>query len=417
MVDRVSSYQINVGSINNILRNQASVASTEEKIATGKRVTTPADDPVAAARILQLDQEIELTDQYIRNINSLTGRLELQEGTLEGAEEVLQRVRELAVAAGNGATTRTDRQAYAAEMEVRLEELVNLFNTRDATGEFLFSGYSGQTRPFEPAPGGGYTYQGDEGQRQVRISNSARVAASDNGKDLFVDVPVDNPAFNTYASPRNTGNPPGVVSQGITVDAERFAEFFPNDAIITFNNDLDADPPGKNFTVRRRGDNQVIDGMKNVPYTPGKPVSFAGVQVRITGQPVAGDNFVVETTTKQGPLQTIGKLVEGLNQLGDSPVGSQAVSNLIEESLNNLDSGIENLSVYRAKIGARLNTAETTLNVHEDTKLVSQEVRSGLADLDYAAAVSQLQMETMVLEAAQQSYAKVASLSLFNFLR
>ncbi|MEX1058198.1 MAG: flagellar hook-associated protein FlgL, partial [Natronospirillum sp.] len=141
MADRISSYQLNLSSLNNILRNQAAVAKSEERVSSGKRVLTPADDPAASARILQLDQDIELTAQYSRNIDAATGRLELQEGTMQGIETVMQRVRELTVAAGNGTTTQTDRKAYAAEMSVRLDELLNLMNTKDATGEFLFSGY------------------------------------------------------------------------------------------------------------------------------------------------------------------------------------------------------------------------------------------------------------------------------------
>lgn len=417
MSDRVSSYQMNTASISNILRNQAQVAKTEQQVASGKRVMTPADDPVAAARILQLDQEIELTGQYTRNIDSLKGRLELQEGNLKGAEEVMQRVRELAVQAGSGSNTQTDRQAISAEIKVRLDELLDLTNSKDATGEFLFSGFSGQTQPVEKSPGGGFSYQGDEGQRLIRISNSARVPASDNGKDIFFDVPVDKPTTNAFASNQNRGEPPGVISQSLVMDEEAFSEFAPDDAIITFNNDLDADPPGKNFTVRRRSDNSVIEGMSNVAYVPGQAFEFAGQQVRISGQPIAGDNFVVESTKKQGPLQTIEKLSQGLDRLGDGSGDTQALANLLSESIDNIDAGIENLSVYRAKIGARINTAETTKDVHEETKLISQEVRSDLADLDYAAAVSQLQMETMVLEAAQQAYAKVSGLSLFNFIR
>ncbi|TGG95990.1 flagellar hook-associated protein 3 [Natronospirillum operosum] len=417
MSDRISSYQMNLGSLNNILRNQARVAQSEQRVATGIRVQTPADDPVAAARILQLDQDIELTDQYIRNIKSVTGRLELQEGYLKGSEEVLQRVRELAVQAGGGSLSIEDRRAIASEMKVRLEELLQLTNAKDASGDYLFSGYSGQTQPFVEAAGGGFVYQGDEGQRQIRISNSARIPASDNGKDIFLDVPVDNPSFITNASPRNQGNPPGVISAGVTVDEEALQDLFPDDAIITFNNELDGNPPGRNFTVRRRSDNQVIDSLKNVSFAPGQAISFAGMQVRITGEPRPGDNFTVETTSKQGPLQTIQKMIEGLDVLPDTPEGTQNLANLVAESLDNLDAGIENLSIYRAKIGARINTAESTLDVHEESKLTLQDVRKNLKEVDYAEAVSQLQMETMILEASQQAYAKVSSLSLFNFIR
>lgn len=417
MADRLSSYQISSASLSNILRAQAQVAKTSEQISTQKRVVTPADDPVANSRILQLDQEIALSEQYVKNIDSLQSRLEYQESIMAGMETLMQRVRELTVAAGNATTTQADRASYAAEISLRADELLQQINSRDASGEYLFAGFSGRTQPFVKSPGGGFVYQGDEGQRMVRISNSNSVPVSDNGRDMFLNVPIKKPSFYTYANDLNRGNPPGVISQGIVVDEEKFGLFFPDDAIITFNNELDIEPAGANFTIRRRSDNSVIEGFANARFVPGAAIEFAGLTIRMSGQPVAGDNFIVETTTKQGPLYTLERLVEGLMTLGDDQLGSAAVSRLVADSLDNIDAAIENMSVYRAKIGARLNTAETTKDIHLDLNLVSKDVRSKLADIDFAEAVSRLQMQTLALEAAQQTYTKVAGLSLFNFLR
>src|SRR5690606_32147898 len=99
MADRLSSYQISTASLNNILRAQTQVAKTSEQVSSGKRVTTPADDPVANSRILQLNQEIALGAQYMKNVDSVKGRLEYQESVMVGMEVVLQRVRVLTVAA------------------------------------------------------------------------------------------------------------------------------------------------------------------------------------------------------------------------------------------------------------------------------------------------------------------------------
>ncbi|MFC3853384.1 flagellar hook-associated protein FlgL [Salinispirillum marinum] len=417
MADRLSSYQISASSLNNILRFQAQVAKTSEQVSTGRKVVTPADDPVANSRILQLDQEIALGAQYEKNIDSLRGRLEYQESIMVGMETVLQRVRELTVAAGNGTTTIADRQAYAAEIKLRADEFLQQVNSKDASGEFLFSGFSGQTQAFVKNPGGGFTYQGDEGQRLIRISNSNSVPVSDNGKDIFLDVPVKKPSFYTYASELNRGQPVGVISQGIIADQEAFSAFFPEDAIITFNNELDIEPPGPNFTVRQRSDGKVIEGLANQAYFPGMQVGFAGLQIGVTGNPAPGDSFVVESAKKQGPLYTMERLVGGLMTLGDSAEDTAKVATLLADSLDNIDAAIENVSIYRSKIGARLNTAETTKDIHMDLGLVAKDVRSNLADIDYAEAVSRLQMETLALEAAQQTYVKVASLTLFNFLR
>ncbi|WP_281955339.1 flagellin, partial [Pseudophaeobacter arcticus] len=71
----------------------------------------------------------------------------------------------------------------------------------------------------------------------------------------------------------------------------------------------------------------------------------------------------------------------------------------------------------RSKIGARLNTLETARNTQDSLDLANNEIVSELRDLDYAEAVSRLTFQSFVLEAAQSSFVRISSLSLFNFLR
>jgi flagellar hook-associated protein 3 FlgL len=70
----------------------------------------------------------------------------------------------------------------------------------------------------------------------------------------------------------------------------------------------------------------------------------------------------------------------------------------------------------RSDIGARLNTADTTRELHGDVDIVSKKVLSELRDLDFAEAVSRLTAQSLVLEAAQRSFAKTAGLSLFSVI-
>jgi len=60
---------------------------------------------------------------------------------------------------------------------------------------------------------------------------------------------------------------------------------------------------------------------------------------------------------------------------------------------------------------------ETTLTDNEDVALVNKSVQADLRELDYAEALSRLSFQTIILEAAQQSYVKISSLNLFNSMR
>lgn len=145
---RISSQQIFSGGINRLQDINSNLIDTQQQLSTGKKVNKPSDDPVAAARILKLDQELQRSETYGRNANLADNRLKQEESTLASAVDIIQRVRELTVQAGNGSLSANDRQSISAELKERLGQLANIANTRDASGEYIFSGFQGSTPAF-----------------------------------------------------------------------------------------------------------------------------------------------------------------------------------------------------------------------------------------------------------------------------
>ena len=143
MVMRISSIQAFNNGVNGIGRNYSDVIRTQEQISSGKRILTPADDPVASVRLLQLEQQQALLTQYKDNLTAAKNSLTQEETTLNSTVSVLQRIRELAVQAGGGALSAADRKSIAKELSEREGELLNLMNSRNARGEYLFSGFLG----------------------------------------------------------------------------------------------------------------------------------------------------------------------------------------------------------------------------------------------------------------------------------
>lgn len=408
-ISTIQAFNIGVQGIQDV---SDQTVKTQNQLSSGRRILTPADDPVASARILQLNQDGAQRDQFIKNIDGVEGRLELEEVQLGSINEVIIRVRELTVQAGNGSYTLEDRQAIAEELEVRLQELADLMNAADTNGDYLFSGFSGNIQPFVELDSGNYVYQGDEGQRFVSINVNSSVATSDSGKSLFVDIPSDKNSFFTAASPNNQANPPATITQGLIHDQDAYDAFYPEDMVITFNDPTAVVPTQANYTIAQKSDGRVLSA--NVPFAGGDHININGVEVVITGTPVTGDSFFIESSKKQDLLTTVGRLVEGLRKFGDTQQSS--VTNLIESTMQNLDNAQTNILQVQSQVGGRLNTLESTRDLLVQVDIASQEILSELQDLDYAEAVSRLSFETFILEAAQQSYVKVAGLSLFNFL-
>jgi flagellar hook-associated protein 3 FlgL len=187
---RLATAMIFERGVSAMLKKQSQVSKTELQLATGNRVLSPADDPTAAARILDLNRQIDTVSQHQRNIERAASRLGLEDITLESVGNLLQRVRELTVQAANGDLSAENRAAIGYELVELRDEILGLANTRDANGEYLFSGLMGDTQSFTDTGGGTVTYNGDQGQRLLRIGFDRQIADGDNGFDVFVNIPA-----------------------------------------------------------------------------------------------------------------------------------------------------------------------------------------------------------------------------------
>ena len=198
-------------------------------------------------------------------------------------------------------------------------------------------------------------------------------------------------------------------------DQDTLNAFYPDELVIEFSvsgTSADAEPT---VTVRRASDNRVLGGYDNVPYVSGMNIEAAGVGFRLTGEPESGDKLVLSSTNRQNILSAVGALATGIREVDPSQT-PEAFDTLIANSMGVLEASETRILEVRADIGARLNTLDTTESFHADIKLQTQEILSEVRDLDYAEAVSELSLQSFVLEAAQQSYARIANLSLFNSL-
>ncbi len=434
---RISTLQAFNNGVAGLQRNYANATRTQEQISTGNRILTPADDPVASVRLLQLDQQQNVLSQYNANLTAADSSLVQEESTLNSVNTVLLRVRELALRAGNGSLDAEDRKSIAAELREREDELLSLMNTRNARGEYLFSGFQGKTQPFVRAADGSYSYQGDEGQRKLQIASSLNIPISDSGKSIFENV---TNAGRLASALDTSGITPGdvstlAVSKPLVGDEVAFSgsPAFPAEGVeILFEDDGSysiyglprtagdtALPDGQNFKMdddAERSDSLVFRGV--TLQFDGTPVGGERIVVMpgagITIDPVTGDASAEPVQNKQGILDTIANLRKTL----EDPSSSNAdIRDSVAVSLTNLDHGMVSVDAARGNIGARRNVIETTLTDNEDVALVNKSVQAELRELDYAEALSRLSFQTVILEAAQQSYVKISGLNLFNAMR
>lgn len=185
---RISTHQIYQSGVDAMLDQQSKLFKTQMQLSTNLRLLSPADDPTAAAQVIGLNESIAITEQYRSNAGAAQARLNIEDGTLSGVSNALQRARELAVRANNGTLSADERKAIALEIRQIMGEVQGLANTKDASGEYIFGGFQSQTKPFSDNGSGVFTYSGDQGQRQLQIGPSRQIAVGDSGLDVFMKV-------------------------------------------------------------------------------------------------------------------------------------------------------------------------------------------------------------------------------------
>lgn len=163
---------------------QTALAKTQQQISTGRKMLTPSDDPVAAARALDITQSQSINSQYADNRTQARNSLTVVEGTLDSVTDLLQNVRDALVSAGNTTYTDAQRGFVATDLESRFQALLGLANTRDAQGNYMFSGFQTATKPFVETTTGA-TYQGDSGQQLAQVDTNRQMAMGNPGNSVF----------------------------------------------------------------------------------------------------------------------------------------------------------------------------------------------------------------------------------------
>ena len=401
---RISTQGMHNSALSKMLAQQSTLSKTQNQIATGKRVGTPADDPAAAVHILELKRALNETEQFGKNADMAMNRLTLEEQALSDVGTLLQTVYEKALQGNNGSVDAAGRRMIATEIRGRIQELMDIANRKDAGGEYLFSGYATQTQPFAQS-GSSVSYQGDQGSRLLQVGPTQRVADSHSGNEVFMMVPEGNGVFVSDAGSTNAGT--GVIGGGSVVN---LAQWVPDDYTIRFTS--------------ATGDYEIIDSATPVPnvvttgtYVENSAIAFRGVSVNMTGMPAQNDTFTVSRSRTEDIFSTLNDLVTTLESGYSGDAGRAQFNTDIAKALEQLNQTSDHFLDVRAQVGTRLASLDAAESSRESHKVELERMRSDLEDLDYADAITRMNQQMVGLQAAQASYARISQLSLFDYLR
>jgi flagellar hook-associated protein 3 FlgL len=396
---RVSTQSLQLQWLADVYRRQSSLARIQNQVSSGLRITTAADDPAGAGQIVSLRQGIDRLENFDANGEAVRRRLALEEQALDNFSTALTRVRELGIQAGGGIQANDTRQAIAAEMRELLANMVDIANSQDGEGRYLFAGNAAGSPPVTIVNGVA-TYEGDDGTRSQRIGDSRVVREGDPGSEVFFGIRNGNGRFFVEPGTGNTGT--GFFSNATVSDAAAWV----NDTYtLTFTSPT-------SYEVTDSASNSVATGS----WAPGETITFRGASIAFEGNPAAGDTFSVSPSENRSVFAMVGGMIDALEGDTLSPIGRAGFQNALNAVLLDFDRAETHLGNIRSQVGARLAAVEEQRSNNADLALQLETTLSSVRDVDLPKAISELELNLTALEAAQRVFAQTRSLSLFDVL-
>jgi len=382
---------------------EAALQQTQTELSTGSQIQNAADNPIGAAQVNQMNVEVSATTQYVTNSNLANTNLGLEEQALSNATSIMQNAISLATEANNSALSAANRSDIATQLQQDLQSLTSIGNSTDSAGNYLFGGYSNTSPPFTQS-GGTVSYSGSDQVIQVQISSNQSISGGDTGATAFMNIPTGNGTFTVSAGSTNTGAASiggGTVTNPTTYAAAEAAGA--GAYTISFTDPSD-------YQVTDSNGNVVTSGT----YTDGGSISFNGAQVTLNGTPAAGDSFTVAPAGTSSAFSALSNLITTLNSTN---LNNGQLTTQINAALQQIQNSVTNFSNVSASVGARINAITAAQSTATSVTTTLKTNISTLQSTDYTQATTQLSSEELALQAAQESYASLEKLSLFNYIQ
>jgi len=295
---RVTNKMLSNSFLTDMSTNLQNMQKLQKQMTSGKEISKPSDDPAKVARAMQLTTDINTNKQYNSNISNTTNWLDTTDTALAQAGDVLQKVRELLVSAGNAAYGSSERQSIKDEINQRVDELTQILNT-NYDGKYVFGGTRSTTKPVQTVVNG-----------------------SNNNIDYNIAVPPANPAYPTELNKINK-KMNVEISQGVTMEYNVTAG-----DLLQFNNESGA---GCNLGEQLKSIVNHLDGNLNTS-TNTDPIISAKYTDAATDDPT----LQLNNKDLQGITDTINNLLNVRAQVGAKQNRSESAKSKNEDESFNM---------------------------------------------------------------------------------
>jgi flagellar hook-associated protein 3 FlgL len=170
--------------ISYINQHAENLLKTQQQIASQKRINKSSDDPIGMGQVLGYRTNLAVTDQYQENIGQGMTRLEFNEVTLDLASDLVNTARKLAENYSGSTLSAATRQSAALQVKDLYDQVMQMANSK-FSGNYIFSGHATNTTPFSRDADFNATYNGDDGEFRIMVSDNVEVNIVADGRQIF----------------------------------------------------------------------------------------------------------------------------------------------------------------------------------------------------------------------------------------
>jgi flagellar hook-associated protein 3 FlgL len=165
---RVADQQLFGSTAGSLQRVKERIVLVREQIASQQRIAKPSDDPAIFGQAILEKSALADNSQWIRNIQFGTARVAVADQTLGQTQNLLARVRELAVQARSDTTSAQGRVTIAQEVRQLHRQVIQLANA-EVNGQPVFAGTKTDAPPFVLGIGDAVSYQGNSESQSIAV--------------------------------------------------------------------------------------------------------------------------------------------------------------------------------------------------------------------------------------------------------
>lgn len=396
---------------------------------TGLKFQTAGQDPGGMAAKIKYQADITAYERYGDNAKVVSDALDQEETALGQIWDVMSSIQTRLIQAINGTLDDGSRQALAEDIKQSRDQLYSLMNTKNAEGEYIFSGAQSDVPTYTVTSDGRYICNADGSTKNVNVSPTITVQTTDSGLNIFENV-MHAYDFTVQDAGLNGG---GTLAAATVSDYDQFNAFF-KDEFIYGSNGQAATAVENGFVVLINADGtfELHDGDKMQPGSLIAEGEIKDNKIEVKGmsftlpndyEPGAND-YIVLSLEQPSQGNILNKLTEIVNKLSlpqdEWDTINQSTSSLthdLAEMQQNIELAKKQVDTYRGMVGARGANIDAIIQSDESLTDIKKEAKANVSEMDAFEAVSNLLVAQNALQVAQQSYNLVHSTTLFDYMR